>query len=667
MKKILTFLLLVIFTFFNIFSFSYASIWQALENFTKEEKQKIFNAEKYDVASWELNIFDTLDKVSIYNRLASKIAMKKKYLEAKREKIIKRIFSLEETIKKIDEDIEKLRKNIVKTNKNIIKTNNIKNDTKKDIIKLKKKLAENKKVLLNFLVYLYKKENLTKTSNQKIDLLKTILFSKKSSWEVFSQLNFDKILEITGQRIINERRKILRNLFLAQIKLNQKLEKLKILKRNVIVSKNMLEQKKNFKEELLNTTKWKDSVYQTMIQEKLKKEQKMKVFAIQEKIKFNKTRKQLFEKYGCRFIDLTREPKSKLQTLKSQKCIDLNKILYAENSLRNYIKTWSELDWPILPDRWISAYFMDPWYFRALGWNHYAIDIRAYQSTEIRAPADWYVIFLKAPVNRSYAYMAIKHKDWLVTVYWHISKTYVKKYDYVKQWQVIALSWWAAWTLWAWYITSWPHLHFEVIKDKVHVDPMNYLDLSYLSPDQIPAAKYINKYVKDYKARYWKDVWNISKLFSKKWFNLIWRTEVERQKYLLNKYATSSFKDWNMWVEESLDWWLDPSFVMCIWLAETGLWRHLKTRYNVWNVWNTDNGSVWSFDSPREWISWMIKTLNNKHLKNYTKVSQLSRFGNKKWSIYASSDFNWHNNIIRCMWELKQEQLMTDFKFRIEE
>jgi hypothetical protein len=40
-----------------------------------------------------------------------------------------------------------------------------------------------------------------------------------------------------------------------------------------------------------------------------------------------------------------------------------------------------------------------------------------------------------------------------------------------------------------------------------------------------------------------------------------------------------------LWVEESLDANLDPSFVMCIWLAETWLGKNLKTPYNVWNVW----------------------------------------------------------------------------------
>jgi hypothetical protein len=75
-----------------------------------------------------------------------------------------------------------------------------------------------------------------------------------------------------------------------------------------------------------------------MIKEKLKQEQKMKVYAIEEKIKFQNIRKSIFKKYGCKFINLETQ-KYKLASLKNQKCIDLNKIMYAENKLRNSIKT----------------------------------------------------------------------------------------------------------------------------------------------------------------------------------------------------------------------------------------------------------------------------------------------------------------------------------------
>ena len=92
---------------------------------------------------------------------------------------------------------------------------------------------------------------------------------------------------------------------------------------------------------------------------------------------------------------------------------------------------------------------------------------------------------------------------------------------------------------------------------------------------------------------------------------------------------------------------------MCIGLSETTLGNHLKTPYNIGNVGNTDSGATITFSSAREGITWMAKTFNNKFLGQYTKVSQLSRWGNPDGLIYASSSSNWHDNTIRCLSALK--------------
>lgn len=42
------------------------------------------------------------------------------------------------------------------------------------------------------------------------------------------------------------------------------------------------------------------------------------------------------------------------------------------------------------------------------------------------------------------------------------------------------------------------------------------------------------------------------------------KTEEERQKYLLNTYASSDFKNWDTWVDISLESKIDPSFLMCV-------------------------------------------------------------------------------------------------------
>jgi hypothetical protein len=121
-----------------------------------------------------------------------------------------------------------------------------------------------------------------------------------------------------------------------------------------------------------------------------------------------------------------------------------------------------------------------------------------------------------------------------------------------------------------------------------------------------------------------------------------------------------------MWVEEAVDWNIDPSFLMCIWLAESWLGRNLKTSYNVWNIGNTDSWGTWEFPNARSWVYRMTKTLNNQFLWDYKEMSKLSRYGNKTGSIYASSPINWHNNMVKCLQALKAEHIPDNFNFRLQ-
>jgi hypothetical protein len=222
-------------------------------------------------------------------------------------------------------------------------------------------------------------------------------------------------------------------------------------------------------------------------------------------------------------------------------------------------------------------------------------------------------------------------------------------------------------------MTTWPHLHFEVYLDKNHVDPLNYLSLYNLKFKFLP-EKYKFKYYNDFKEKLWYEFKNKKE---KKWvFSLKWDTEIERQKYLINKYATSSFRNWDIWVSESLDWNIDPTFVMCIWLAETWLWRNLKTPYNVWNVWNTDSWATSQFLNARSWIYWIIKTLNNRYLGKYDTIDKLSCYWNKNaricdkskpiWDyVYASSPDHWHSNVVKCMSHIKWRYISDNYKFRL--
>lgn len=315
--------------------------------------------------------------------------------------------------------------------------------------------------------------------------------------------------------------------------------------------------------------------------------------------------------------------------------------------------------WPVTSRR-ITTYFRDASYYSFLRSHHDAIDIGLPHGSPITAPADGYVYYILEPAPGNYSYIAIKHKNGLVTVYGHLSEVHVSPYQFVREGELIAKSGGAVGTPGAGPMTTGPHLHFEVWKDREPVDPLRYMTLVDIDYKKLP-ARYQTKFITDITETSGSGGTDQYKLR----FSLRGDTEEERQKYLLKTYATPDFKDWNMWIDSALSARVDPSFMMCIGLAETTLGNHLKTPYNIGNIGNTDSGDTISFSSAQEGLAHMAKTFNNRYLGQYTKVSELSRWGNEKGLIYASSPTHWHDNTIRCLSALKGRFVEDDFNFRI--
>ena len=660
------------FLFVSVWALSGDQKWHILRSFKEKEFDLIFESDIWDISSEDISVFNISKKLDLYSSIRERVSDSIEEKQRERNVVLNEILSLERSIASLDEEITWSTDNVAKINAKIIEVKNDIASSKNTVTLLRKKISENREILLEYLVYIFKKSQLA-SGETEFDTLKSIMLQDQNITDVINDLYFKWLLQVTWKKLVDKHRAYVSELYLKQLSLEKEEEELKKLRKTEIVERKILQDKKQFKERILVASKWKETLYQDFIEDKIEVEKNLRIKEFQEQIKFNTLKNELLKKYGCEFVDVSQNT-IEFRSLTSD-CLNINKLIASESLLKDISPDaeWNIFTWPVFPSLWISAYFTDAGYIDIFWDDHDAIDIVAPQWSLIKAPADGYVTHITYPESPDYSFLSIKHANGYVTVYGHLSEILVDEFDYVKKWQVFAKTWWEFGTNGAGFLTTGPHLHFAVYYNKEYKDPLNYLDLSYLSYEYLP-QKYRFKYYADFRERRGYEFQN--KTQEENTFRIEWDTEIERQKYLIQTYARSDFRDWNMWVQESLDWGIDPTFVMCIGLAESGLGRNMKTPYNVWNVWNTDSWAVQQYQNPRSGVYWMIRTLNNRYLSQYNTIENLSCYGNEKATlcdrsqpvghfVYASSPDHWHNNVTKCMSHVKGKYIPDDYVFRL--
>lgn len=209
---------------------------------------------------------------------------------------------------------------------------------------------------------------------------------------------------------------------------------------------------KNSKEALLAYTKWQEEYFKTLIEENKQKMLESLIALRDSRQDFWKLQNKIDDKI------------SEIENNKSIDPYDISKFWDLDND---------EIIWPV-ESREITAKFMDPEYKKLFWIDHTWVDIKVNQWTSIKAVLNSYV-YKVVDWWMNYSYVILIHKWDLQTVYGHLSRIDVKEWQVILKWDIIWLSWWMPGTSWAWVLTTGPHLHFEVHKNKELVNPLEYL------------------------------------------------------------------------------------------------------------------------------------------------------------------------------------------------
>mgnify|MGYP001613283217 FL=1 len=131
--------------------------------------------------------------------------------------------------------------------------------------------------------------------------------------------------------------------------------------------------------------------------------------------------------------------------------------------------------WPA-QSRYVTTLFHDPEYpFRNI-FEHNAIDVRASHGTAVKAAASGYVARARVCTASScYSYIMLIHTNGFATVYGHMSKILVQEDQFVTRGDVIGLSGGTPGSAGAGPFVTGPHLHFEIRKNGIPINPLDYL------------------------------------------------------------------------------------------------------------------------------------------------------------------------------------------------
>lgn len=129
--------------------------------------------------------------------------------------------------------------------------------------------------------------------------------------------------------------------------------------------------------------------------------------------------------------------------------------------------------WPVNGP--VTAGYYDEDYLAVFHVAHRGMDIAIPQASPVRSISDGVVYAVKNGGLKGYSYVIVAHRNGYASLYGHVSAILVKQGDIVNAGQAIALSGGTPGTHGAGYMTTGAHVHLEVMRDGVHVNPLSVL------------------------------------------------------------------------------------------------------------------------------------------------------------------------------------------------
>lgn len=332
-------------------------------------------------------------------------------------------------------------------------------------------LVYQKELLKDYIreLYVYGDTYLEVDSDGEIDAFK-LLLADGNTGDVLKEIKYLGILEETGDLLVGKLDELTQDLYDAQETLEKKKDSLESLQKELQAKKDHLSSQRAAKENLITLTRNQDEIYRSLLQQSLEEQQE----ALAEIQAFKETLAFIEEKIA---EDGDAFDISEYSNLLDKKFMTIYEF-------KNTPSEGVEFIWPVLPERGISAYFHDSSYESYFGMQHQAIDVRAWQGTPIFAAADG-VVYAAKDNDYGYSYIMIAHHDDFMTTYGHISNIMIEEGEVVGVGDIIGLSGGMPGTKGAGYMTTGPHLHFEIMKDGAYVDPLRFLPMEVLTLENI--------------------------------------------------------------------------------------------------------------------------------------------------------------------------------------